>query len=279
MIAPSRLHVVYRSHGGENSKGRPGWYSKLLGLRSFVRAVDRLREQRPDQPLEVVFLNDGPVPADRLEVMARWGDPVTIAGGSNRSSYLQALALARRRSWGGRDLVLLVEDDYLWRPEALVSLLDAAADPRSAGVDYFAPYGRPVPDEGRPVAWGPVESTTSTFAVRVAALRQDERLLQLCAYSGGNFDYASCLTLQGRRRFSLREIVDHHAPADDTPAWRSAARTGYLVAMRTAVDLRSFRRPSRRRRILGAEPALATHMELGWIAPGPWEDVAATVGD
>lgn len=266
---------MYRSHGGENSKGRPGWYSKLVGLRSFTRAVEVLREQRPDRPLEVVFLNDGPVPAERLDVMARWGDPVTIAGGSNRRSYLQGLALARRRAWAPGDLLLLAEDDYLWRPEALVSLTDAAADPRSAGVDYFAPYGRPVEDDGRPVRWGPLESTTSTFAVRVAALRQDERLLRLCAFSGGDFDYASCLTLQGRPRFTLREVLDHHAPADGTPAWRAALRSGYLVALRTAVDLRSLRRPSRRRRILGAEPALATHMELGWIVPGPWERIAA----
>ena len=269
---------MYRSHAGENSKGRPGWYSKLVGLRSFTRAVEDLREQRPGVPLEVVFLNDGPVPADRLDVMAHWGDPVTIDGGSNRSSYLQGLALARRRGWATGDLLLLAEDDYLWRPEALVSLTDAAADPRSRGVDYFAPYGRAVEDDGRPARWGPVESTTSTFAVRVGALSQDERLLRLCAFSGGDFDYTSCLTLQGRPRFTLREVLDHHPPADGTPRWRVAVRSGYLVAMRTAVDARSLRRPSRRRRILGAEPALATHMELGWIVPGPWERIAGENG-
>lgn len=271
-----RLHVVYRSHGGENAKGRPDWYSKRVGLESFCRALERVRDERPDAEAEVVFLNDGPVPPDRLDLMARWGDPVTIDGGSNRRSYLTALGLPRRRGWDGRDVLLLAEDDYLWRPEALVALVDAARDPRHAAADYFAPYGEEVPDTGLPVRWERLESTTSTFAARVHALREDERLLWLCALSGGNFDYASCLTLQGRRRFTLRELLDHHEPADGTPAWKSALRRAYLTGMRTAVDVRSLRRPSRRRVLLGAEPALATHMEDGWIAPGPWEEIAAT---
>ena len=269
-----RLHVVYRSHGGENSKGRPPWYSKRVGLESFCRAVAAVRSQRPAADVEVVFLNDGPIPADRAELMRAWGDPVGIVGGSNRRSYLAALALPRRRSWAADDVLLLAEDDYLWRPGALVALVDAVTDPAHAGADYFAPYGEAVEDTGAPVRWSPVVSTTSTFAARVGALREDERLLVLCALSGGDFDYASCLTLQGRRRFALRELVEHHAPPEGTAAWRSALRRGYLFGMRAAVDLRSLRRPSRRRVLLGAAPALATHMELGWIAPGPWEEIA-----
>ncbi len=270
-----RLHVVYRSHGGENAKGRPDWYDKRVGLESFCRAVEHVRTQRPDTDPEVLFLNDGPIPADRLELMRAWGDPVTIDGGSNRRSYLTALGLPRRRGWAADDVLLLAEDDYLWRPEALTALVDAARDPRHARADYFAPYGDEVPDTGLPVRWARVESTTSTFAGRVGALREDERLLWLCALSGGNFDYASCLTLQGRRRFTLREIVEHHDPAAGTPAWKSALRRGYLTGMRVAVDVRSLRRPSRRRVLLGAEPALATHMETGWIVPGPWERIAS----
>lgn len=36
------LHVVYRSHGGENRKGRPDWYSKQLALLSLARAASLL---------------------------------------------------------------------------------------------------------------------------------------------------------------------------------------------------------------------------------------------
>lgn len=278
MKPPTTLHVVYRSHGGENSKGRPDWYSKLVGLRSFGRAAQTFRAQRPGTRLDVVFLNDGPIPAERGTLMAQWGSPVTIQAGSNRRSYLAGVALARRDAWDAADLVLLAEDDYLWRPEALVSLLDAAVDPRGASADYFAPYGLPVEDDGEPTRWGPLESTTSTFAARVGAIRQDERLLQLCALSGGDFDHTTCLTLQGRARFGGRDLVRHHAPAPGTPAWRAAARWGYLTALRAAVDVRSLRRPSRRRTLLGAQPALATHMETGWIAPGPWQRIAAESG-
>jgi len=269
-----RLHVVYRSHGGENSKGRPDWYSKRVGLESFCRAVETVRAARPAAATEVVFLNDGPIPADRLDLMQAWGDPVTIDGGSNRRSYLTALGLPRRRGWAQDDVLLLAEDDYLWRPESLVALVDGFLDPANARADYFAPYGEDVPDTGLPVRWTPLVSTTSTFAVRVGALLQDERLLWLCALSGGNFDYASCLTLQGRRRFSLREVFEHHDAAEGTATWKVTLRRGYLVGMRAAVDARSLRRPSRRRVLLGAQPALATHMETGWIAPGPWEEIA-----
>ena len=35
-----RLRIVYRSHGGENMKSRPAYYSKLLALASVVRAAE-----------------------------------------------------------------------------------------------------------------------------------------------------------------------------------------------------------------------------------------------
>ena len=57
------LHVVYRSYGGENAKGRPPYYSKLLALTSMVRAAELAGEH-----VHLVFLNDGTIPADRLAV-------------------------------------------------------------------------------------------------------------------------------------------------------------------------------------------------------------------
>lgn len=264
------LHVVYRSHGGENAKGRPDWYSKLTGLQSFCRAVETARAA--GLGVDVVFLNDGPVPTERLDLMRRWGQPVTIQGGSNRRSYLQALALPRRRDWPAEDLVLFAEDDYLWRPDALTALAEAGA---TCWPDYFAPYGSRAQDTGAPVRWVPHESTTSTFAARVGALRQDERLLVLCSLSGGDFDHTSSLTLQGRPRFGLRDLFDHHPPAEGTPAAKALARRAYLVGLRAAVDVRALRRRSRRRVLLAAEPGLATHMELSWVGPGAWEELAA----
>jgi hypothetical protein len=288
------LHVVYRSHGGENAKGRPSWYSKDLALASFLAAateVDRL---------DVVFLNDGPIPAPRLTTMRGRGRVHAITGGSNRASYLAALKLAVRSDWADDDLVLFAEDDYLWRPDALSSLAEAGARGRA---EYFAPYGvgthddieGRVPQWRRPrtsrgeesvpeevVRWVPHESTTSTFAVRVGALREDHRLLVLCCLSGGDFDHTSLLAVQGIPRFTLRDLVSHHPGTSTNPAVK-LARALYLTAFRGAVDVASLRRPARRRRLAAADPAVCTHMEDGWLAPAPvgqeryWAELAARV--
>ncbi|WP_432544500.1 hypothetical protein [Kineococcus sp. SYSU DK002] len=290
------LHVVYRSHGGENAKGRPSWYSKALALDSFLRAVATARAA--GEGVEVLFLNDGPLPQDRLDLVRAHGSVRAITGGSNRASYLAALKLAARSDWSAQDLVLFAEDDYLWRPDALVSLLRSAAGHRA---EYFAPYGvgthddieGRVPQWRRPrsargedaipssaVRWVPHESTTSTFAVRVGALREDHRLLVLCCLSGGDFDHTSLLAVQGIPRFTARDLVHHHPGASSNPVLR-VARAAYLTAVRGAVDVASLRRPARRRRLAAADPAVCTHMEDGWLAPAPtgqpgyWEDLAA----
>ncbi|WP_369054196.1 hypothetical protein [Kineococcus terrestris] len=282
------LHVVYRSHGGENAKGRPDWYSKRLALASFVRAVEEA-----GVPVDVVHLSDGEPTPDRLDLMRAGGRVVTFRGGSNRRSYLRALDLARRSDWDDDDVVLLAEDDYLWRPDALRSLVAAAERRRS---EYWAPYGTGTHDDldgRRPpranrgeshvpesvVRWVPHESTTSTFAARLGALRQDHRLMVLCCLSGGDFDLTTCLTLQGVPRFSLRDLVVHH-PVPGSPLPKRAARWAYLAVLRAAVDLRALRRPSRRRVLTAADPAVCTHAETGWLAPHPagrpdyWEAVA-----
>jgi hypothetical protein len=286
------LHVVYRSHGGENAKGRPAWYSKQVALLSFLRTA------RGVERADLVFLNDGPIPQERLTLMREHGRVSAITGGSNRASYLAALRLAVRSDWADDDVVLFAEDDYLWRPDALTSLVATAATARA---EYFAPYGvgthddieGRVPQWRRPrtsrgedtlpadvVRWVPHESTTSTFAVRVGALRQDHALLVLCCLSGGDFDHTSLLAVQGIPRFRLRDLVSHHRGASSNPAVR-LARAVYLTAFRGAVDVASLRTPSRRRRLAAADPAVCTHMEDGWLAPAPagrpryWEDLAA----
>lgn len=288
------LRVVYRSHGGENSKDRPDWYSKRLALDSFLGAVRAASAVGVD--VDVVFLNDGPIPDERLTPMREHGRVRAITGGSNRASYLAGLLHATRSDWDDTDVVLLAEDDYLWRPDALVSLVGSV---RRGRADYWAPYGvgthddvegrrRPrtgrgelaLPDDA--VRWIAHESTTSTFAVRLQALRQDLPLLVLACFSGGDFDLTSCLAVQGIPRFRPVDIVRHHPGSSTSPVvW--AVRFGYLAGLRTAVDLASLRRPSRRRRLLAADPALCTHMELGWVAPAPsgrpryWEELAVQV--
>ena len=128
------LHLVYRSYGGENTKRRPPYYSKLLTLLSFIRAAERV----PDA--DVVFVNDGPIPEDRLHLMTGAGSVISMGdtAAGMRASYVFALDLPDREGWAADDVVMFVEDDYLFTADAFVALTSAIDDP---SIDYFSLYG------------------------------------------------------------------------------------------------------------------------------------------
>src|SRR6266511_6323917 len=129
-----RLQVIYRSHGRENTKGSPPYYRKLLALVSLLRAAEEARE-----PVDLVFLNDGWIPPERLAIMRSAGEVVAEARlGGNEGSFRKALAIPRVRKWSDDDLVWFAEDDYLYDPRALAGLIGAAAAMPEA--DYLALY-------------------------------------------------------------------------------------------------------------------------------------------
>lgn len=270
MTMPPRLRIVYRSTGLENDKPRPAYYSKTLALASVLRAA----EQLTDRP-EIVFLNDGEIPRDRLAIMEAHGKVRAVRGGSNRATFRAAVAREAALSAGSDHIVWFAEDDYLYRPDSLTTLV--AATVAFPDADYFALYGSDALDKtsprGRPVrrtapgaeldpdartvgaaTWFRAYSTTSTFAVRSPILLQDARLLRLLPYSGGAWDMATCLTYQGYRPFRPSDLL----PSGGMPAWRGIAR----ALIRAAINLRGMRRPSRRRVLLAADPELIWHMEV-----------------
>lgn len=275
------LHVVYRSCGGENRKNRPVFYSKALALASFVRA-----SAATGVPSDIVFLNDGPIPDDRLRLQRRAGEVRTVRAGSNRRSYRAAIALPRIRGWHRGDLVWFAEDDYLYQEDALASLVAAAN--RLPQASYFALYGsmrhaghtatRHVRVASQPRSLGdpaavPVGTrryyravaTTSTFWGRVGAVVDDERLLRLCSRSAGSWDTTTCLCLQGQQPFRWRRLAaDLARPGSGDPA-RRAARG----AVGAAMNVRSLvRRPALRRVLVAADPEPVTHLEEPLLAPG-----------
>lgn len=281
-----RLHVVFRSCGGENGKSRPPYYSKLAALSSMVRAAERM-ENAPD----LVFVNDGPIPADRLRVMERAGEVRAVSCGSNRRSYRAALAMAAQRDWPDHDLVWFAEDDYFYAPDSLRQLAQAAA---TLDADYLSMLGRvPVrperarllrrhsssaPKPGGEVMLGGVRwyrsvSTTSTFGVRVGVLRQDLRLLRACPYTGGAWDHTTCLVVQGLRPFTWSEVGADLWPRS-TPAgqWPRAVARG---AVRAVWNTRSLRREERRRSLWTCDPQPIAHMTVP-LAPSifDWEGIA-----
>ena len=130
-------HLVYRSYGGENRKRRPAYYSKLLTLTSFVRAASRLPQAN------ITFFNDGPVPADRLTIMERFGRVTQLADEPQglRASYRAALLLSTTEPWSDDDVVSYVEDDYLFTEGAFLALAEATS--KLPQVSYFTMYGGP----------------------------------------------------------------------------------------------------------------------------------------
>lgn len=273
---PRPLRVLHRSYGGDNTKPRPAYYSKLLALAALLRAADAL-----DVAPELVFLNDGPMPDERLRVMERFGEVRSVRrGGSDTNSYREMLADENARTGEPDDLIWLAEDDYLYVPDALRQLVAGAA---ATGADYFTLYGsraidversgrtavaRPEPAaEGtgqtvqvQDVAWYRAVATTSTFGITRRALAEDVGLLRHFSLTGGAWDTATCKAIQGYLPFTAQHLrrdflpFGHVAPV----LWPKSLVRGVLRVV--SVPL-AMRRPQRRRALLGSDPELIIHME------------------
>ncbi|WP_261568135.1 hypothetical protein [Frankia gtarii] len=271
------LRILYRSVGSENAKNRPTFYSKQLALASLLRAVEKV-----EIPTKIIFVNDGPMPADRLSMMAGAGEIIPVTCGSNRASYRHVLRMPRLRRWAADDLVWLAEDDYLYTENSLSALVSAAA--ALPNVEYFTLYGTsrlsPGSTRRRPqvtedavhehapliegVAWARTATTTSTFGLRVGTLVEDELLLRSIPFVGGAFDRATCLTLQGFQPFRLPELGGEPPKVQPATAAARVARRAALTGLRATLNAVALARPERRRRtLLVPAPSLATHMELG----------------
>jgi hypothetical protein len=289
--ADPTLRIIYRSHGAENAKSRPPYYSKLLALASVVRAV----RQSGFSP-QVVYWNDGPIPGDRLELMRSSGEVVQIDGGSNRASYRAAVETAATNALEPQDVIWFAEDDYLYQPWAFRMVREGAlavpeADylsvvggraldlrsPRSAtaGLPRRGAADAPNPIEVGGVSWFRGMSTTSTFGVRLWVLREDRRLLRMIPYSGGAWDHTTCLTVQGRRPFRWDEVREELLPFDTLPVrhWPASMARGLV---RSGVNLRSRRFARHRRLLYLSDPVGARHLEVPGASDGvDWPTLAA----
>lgn len=292
-----KLHVVCRSVGSENRKNRPDYYDKTTSLASLVRAAENA-----GTPTEMVFVNDGPIPAERLKLMAAAGEVMPVRCGSNRASLRRVLRLPRERGWAGADLVWFAEDDYLYTADSFTGLVSAARELRDA--DYFALYSelrfdrdavRHAPTlasspraKGDPNAvalgrcrWYRAVSTTSTFGARVRTLLADERLLRTAPFVGGAFDHATFLALGGYRPFGAAELGGDPLPPGTASVPKRLARRAALTGVRLALDAAALARPERARRtVVAPDPDLATHLEDGMLSPGTdWSAETRSVHD
>jgi hypothetical protein len=230
------LHLIYRSSGATNLKNRPEFFDKSVALGSFLRAVQGL-----DTPRTVLFLNDGPIPEERLRLMRGAGRVVELPGLGNSGSYRRALAEATAPGLADADLVYLSEDDYLYLPAAFRNLVTAAeAIPEAS---YFTLYDHrdrytrtDDADGGRARIflvgdhhWRTVESTCMSYGARVGALRGDARI----------------------HAWASREVIP-----EDRAMWRRIQGLGI------------YRFKFGRRKLVSPIPTLATHLETEYLAPG-----------
>ena len=286
------LHIISRSYAGENKKGRPDYYSKRLSLISLIQAFQRIKSGAA----ELIFVNDGPIPDDRLELMKASGDVVMRSRLGMQGSMRAILDLPVARSWPGDDLVWFAEDDYLYLPHAFVDLIAAAeAFPKASYFGLYALIGSRQPNgvtfddplrlprrwaesevtivNGHP--WRRALSTTSTFGVRVGPLVEDLPMMKVAMQSGGAWDHTTCLMYQGYTPYPLKSLL---GPLFDSKVAGAPRRAGVFGA-RMGLNLYSLMRamkPAKHRILVAPEPALITHLETEHLAVGTdWEAAAA----
>jgi hypothetical protein len=278
-----RLHVIYRSTGPDNMKARPPYHSKLSSLLSLLRSWDAAGPRG-----ELVFLNNGPIPADRLAVMHRAGRVESRSGLELHESYWAALSLAL--GWPDGDLVLFAEDDHLYREEALQAVADAAA--ALPAYSYFATYastadgmpnGEPLHAGLRVPRVGAAElipgwvrglSHTSSFAVRAEALRRDASLHRLAPRCGGAWDHSLALAYQGIAPYGPGGVLR----ALREPRMGSITRRAKVTVRRGALMAAAAARRGSPSRLAAARPCLSTHVESGLLSlDTEWEAEAHRV--
>jgi len=176
-----KLHIIYRSVGPDGKNHiRPKYFNKTVGLKSFLRAVNYVRSEIGD----IIFMNDGEMPDDRVEIMESAGNVIPLPGLGNSGSFRAAFNVVKEIGWDDDDIIYFAEDDYLYKESSLSLLIEAAENIKKA--DYFTLYDHPDryirTDDARKTEhvffsgnthWRSVESTCISFGARVGALKKD----------------------------------------------------------------------------------------------------------
>jgi hypothetical protein len=284
------LRLVYRLYGGENHKGRPSYYSKLTSLASLLAAAVRAE-------VEVTTIADGPIPDDLRRMAESAGEVVDLPGGpvGMRASFWYGIRFPDLRNWSDDDVVYFCEDDYLHRADAVERLYEAVqAMPQAS---YFAlsattadfPAGpgfvehedwHPQPDATvGDTRWVQIQSSTSTFAARVGALRADRGIIRqgMFPYRNRLLDHEMCLVWQGRFPYTASELFLGPVETRFRTGARELVANSILTPFRIAYQLRALTRRRAPHLMFAPAPNLATHMESANLSPGT--DWASVAGD
>jgi len=257
----------------------------------MVRAAQAISQKA----VELIYLNDGPIPADRLRVMRETGEVIAKSRLGNSGSLRAAFSLPTERAWNPDDLVWFAEDDYLYLPNALADLV--AAKEAYTNADYFSlyalignrlPNGSPSEDKRVPEnwqsdsprkikgsIWRKALSTTSTFGARVRTVKEDRGMMLAAMRCGGAFDHSTCLAYQGFTPYPLWFLAQGVWGATrPIPVARSLAASLVRAGFNVYAAARSMKRSPRF--LVASDPALITHLESAFLADGvDWAAVAA----
>jgi len=278
------LAIVVRTTARKNSKPRPAWFDKVACACSLKAAVQQLRV-----PVSVDIVVDEHFPEGTGEIYRGFAAIHGTKAGNNRRSLLAAIDVARRRAADGAELILLCEDDYLFLPNALTTLLEAHAEYPQA---YIAPYvpddrewhrkhpSQPLtpPKEASRIAisssgrFRSITHTTSTFAVPGDVLARDHTVMRTVAYVGAPIAHATCATLQGIAPFDLRFVLHDLNLTKSPRAWLNAT---VRVVMRVIANIAARWMKPRSRMFIAPAIDVATHVESGYLTPGKnWRQVS-----
>jgi dTDP-4-amino-4,6-dideoxygalactose transaminase len=234
------IHIIYRYVQGDNHKPRPPYYSKAVCLESLLNA------SRLVQASTGTLLSDGPIDSIARELIGSAWSIREVPKAGLHESFLLALEVAA--ALPADEWVYLVEDDYLHVADALRKLSEVA---EISGADYVTLFDDPLryrltvdvmPDlpvhEAKliPTAthhWRTIESTTFTFATKAGTIRDDMNVF----------------------KENVAHQLAHPSHVMDREAWRELQGLG------------SHKKRGTRRTLLGAIPALSTHMEVTALAP------------
>lgn len=245
------LHIFYRASSSEKTDVRPSYYSKLLCLKSLLRALSNMKN------FSFSFYYDGEGGQNLIKELKTDlpnNKIKRLFGMGNSRSFWQAYSDAIKFS--DNDWVYFVEDDYLHVDTAIQKLVDCIETVKC--VDYITLFDHPVryasdyhyeldvPHRVNKIYiskthhWRTQESTCMTFASRVSILKED-------------------------KKFFERYVKNTNVPKDRELFRRLQGLTGYEDE-------------SPRRLLIGPIPSLATHCHLPWMSPVvDWEDVAKQI--
>lgn len=147
------LRIAYRYFPFDNSiASRPKWFSKLLCLASFYESLRALLLSDAfvliGQNIELLFFIDHnsfiSVNEESIFNSAVYDYNATVIFlniHSNCGSYRRAYEDILNRA-NEKDVILFVEDDYLWLKCSLIELISAISELPEC--DYLTPYDHPV---------------------------------------------------------------------------------------------------------------------------------------